>query len=402
MAQLENGTVKFKIKSFRKIPNPYATTEGEPSLGDPKPCMYFAIADVKDVPDDIPMKTNPREQKLTTAVAKKIQRSLLAEEGTNDFYLLNRGMLISAASAEFNNYDNTLTITFEDDSVHGDVDGGHTYRIIKENRDQLERGQQYVKLEILTGVEGIFQDLADARNTSTQVKDKSIAELRKQFELIKAAIAGEPYAGQIYFEENAEGTIDVGEILQVLNMFNIDRYPVSSLDSFPTVSYNGKANCIKYYLQQYKQDGEDPRNPYVKMQPIMRDIFRLYDEVETGMPAYYQQAFTNGHYGAVKGVVVAKGGKKFYSKFFGNSMDVSTPTAFIYPILGSLRALVVEGDDGLYHWKKDPKQVLGLVGKELVSTTIDRSRTLGNNPNAVGKDSGNWQTLFMRVVLASM
>lgn len=33
--------------------------------------MYIMICDVKDVPKDIPMETNLREQKLNTAVAKK-------------------------------------------------------------------------------------------------------------------------------------------------------------------------------------------------------------------------------------------------------------------------------------------------------------------------------------------
>ena len=32
---------------------------------------FIMICDIKDNPKDIPMETNPREQKLTTAVAKK-------------------------------------------------------------------------------------------------------------------------------------------------------------------------------------------------------------------------------------------------------------------------------------------------------------------------------------------
>ena len=67
--------LKFPVSSFRRIPNPYAKS----SLGDPNPEMFVAICDVKDLPDNIPMGTNPREQKLTTAVPKKIKASLLDE-----------------------------------------------------------------------------------------------------------------------------------------------------------------------------------------------------------------------------------------------------------------------------------------------------------------------------------
>ena len=85
--------LKFPVSSFRKVPNPYRKT----FIGDPKPEMFIAICDVTELPDNIPMGTNPREQKLTTAVPKKIKASLL-DETNLDFYLLNRGLLLSVAN----------------------------------------------------------------------------------------------------------------------------------------------------------------------------------------------------------------------------------------------------------------------------------------------------------------
>ena len=61
-----------------------------------------------------------------------------------------------------------------------------------------------------------------------------------------------------------------------------------------------------------------------------------------------------------------------------------------------------EGADGYYRWKKDPKAILMKMGGDLVYTTVDRSRTLGNNPQSVGKDSGNWKQLYLTVLLAGM
>ena len=95
----------------------------------------------------------------------------MLDTGELNFYLLNRGILLSAKDVSFNNYSNELTISFENCEVRGNVDGGHTYRTILQYRDQLDQGQQYVKIEILTGIEGIFQSLAAARNTSVQVQD---------------------------------------------------------------------------------------------------------------------------------------------------------------------------------------------------------------------------------------
>jgi hypothetical protein len=384
--------VKFRISAFRRLPSPY----GKGDEGESKAQMFYALCDVTELPDDFPMKTNPREQNLHTSVAKKIKLSLLEEE-TEDFYLLNRGILLSAKSVEHDNAHSELTITFEDDDLHGNVDGGHTYTIIKQNKRNITPGKQFVKIEILTGVEDLFPQLAAARNTSVQVQDKSIAELENRFDIIKETIEMETdYFDRIIYKQNADGDIDIGDIISILNLFNLDAYP-DNLVSFPIQSYSGRSKCIERYIKAHKDYGSNMQNPYVKMKPIMTDIFKLYDRLETNIGEYYRQSRPDGKakYGSVKGVSGSVGQGKFKSKFYQKTMDYATPTAFLYPILGAFRALVNSAGVGGYSWKSDPFETMDKIGKELVDTTIDRSRSLGNNPNAVGKDMGNWKTLYM-------
>lgn len=391
----EQIILTFKVTSFRKIPNPYLNLEN----GEKDSCMYVAVCDVLDIPDNIPMETNPREQKLTTNVAKKIKESLINPSEFN-FYLLNRGILLSAKEVTYNNYSNDITIVFEDRSVHGNVDGGHTYKTILENRNMLNPGEQFVKIEILTGIENIFQSLAAARNTSTQVEDKSIAELEHRFEIIKEFIATESFASRVFFKENDSGDIDVADILSILNMFNIDRY--NNMEVFPVISYSGKKSCIDYYIKEHKTHGNSNSNPYVKMKPIMVDIFRLYDEIEKRMAEFYREKNSGGKYGLVKGTIVPKNNGELKSKFYNNDMKIGSPTGFIYPILGAFRALVRKDSNGNYCWGANPFEILNAIGGELVQTTVERSRTLGNNPQSVGKDNGNWKTLYMTVLLNSI
>lgn len=388
-------TLKFPVQSFRRIPNPYAKSDN----GDNGANMYMAICDVKLLPSDIPMDTNPREQNLNTNVAKKIKNSLL-DTSALDFYLLNRGMLLSAQKVQFNNYSNELTVVFSDPDVHGDVDGGHTYRTILENRDLLDPEQQYVKIEILTGIEDIFQSLAAARNTSVQVQDKSIAELENRFDIIKNALKEQPYMDRVYFKENDSGEIDVADILSILMMFNIDRFP--DRETLPTISYSSKKKCIDLYIQDHKKEYEKTgKNPYVKMQDIMPDIFKLYDAIERNMGTFYRTKNKNGRYGAIKGVIVSKQDNELKSKFLGEPINEQSPNGFIYPILGAFRALVGERD-GSYIWKKDPFKILNQTGPELVESTVSMSRALGNNPQSTGKDANLWKTLYMTVAMAAM
>lgn len=392
-----NNEIIFKTKSFRKIPNPYYLSDEESAKGAE---MYYIVCDVKDVPNNIPMDTNPREQKLTTAVAKKIRNSL-TNPSANNFYLLNRGLLLSAEKVTFNSKNDTVSVIFSDTNIHGDIDGGHTYKIIQECQSELDYGQQFVKIEILTGVEDIFQELASARNTSTQVQDKSIAELYNRFEIIKKAIKNESFSNEVFFEENAEGSIDVSDILSILNLFNIDRYP--ELNDYAIVSYNGKKQCIDYYIKQHIEKGESLENPYVKMSKIMVDIFKLYDQLEIKARDYYSGGGTGKKYGLIRGVTKRKEGKpSFKTKFYNNNTDYLTPNGFLFPIIGAFRALVDVDDDGYYYWKKNPFEIMDKVGSDLMESTVDMSRTLGNNPNATGKNKQLWKNLYMCVAMEIM
>lgn len=392
--------IKFKVASFRKIPNPYIKSENS---GEKKADMYIIICDVKNLPTDIPMDTNPRKQNEKTRVAKKIQTSLTNHTERN-FYLLNRGLLLSAKEVSYNNESDDVSIVFEDPSVHGDVDGGHTYEIIKKWASQLEYGEQYVKIEVLTGIEDIFEQLASARNTSVQVKDQSIAELENRFDLIKDAFRNERFYNDISYKENDVQRIDVSDILAILNLFNIEKYPTDKLTPMPIISYSGKKSCIDAYINESKFHEDDQTlNPYYKMSKIMPDIAKLYDKLEINMPNYYKGDNPGvKKYGSITGVAMVKPGKqKFKTKFYETEIEYSTPNGFIYPILGAFRALVIE-KSGFYEWMKDPFKVMDDLGCDLVASTVGVSRDLGNNPNATGKNNNLWQNLFMMVKMTTM
>ena len=92
-----------------------------------------------------------------------------------------------------------VTIDFEDESCHGNIDGGHTYKILLENKDKVL--EQYVQFEVMTGVEAMIADLAEARNTSIAVDAKSMAELREKFDPIKEGLEGLPFFLKFFFKK---------------------------------------------------------------------------------------------------------------------------------------------------------------------------------------------------------
>lgn len=391
---------EFPIKSFRVLPSPFGEYNG--SLKNP--VVYECYVEIQDIPSDFPMETNPREQSLTTQVARSIKESLETDLG--NFQIKNRGIVVSAESAVFNARNSTLTINMTDFEVHGNIDGGHTYRIILDNRNDIV-DPRYVRLEVIIGAEDFFQDLAKARNTSVQVKDNSIAELEKKFELIKSPlkdIQGIDLNEHIAFKEN-EGNkrISVENIISILYNFNIDDFP--DAERQPVSTYSQKSYCLKQYIKFHNEmgDSEDSKksNPFFKMRNIIPEILTLYDHIESTLNEKYKESDGKGRYGALKGIQSKKEGSNatFKTEVLDKDLEFKSPRSFVLPILSSFRALVAEDENGFYKFEADPFEYYENLGAQMIKNTVERSRTLGNNPNALGKDTGHWRDLYNLVDL---
>lgn len=377
-------TFKVNGSSFRRLDDPFENGISK---------KYVFYAKVQDVPKGIPMATNPREQKLTSGVATAIRESL--ESNDSYFHLKNRGIVISAAKVYFNNRTDEVTIVFKDDLVHGNIDGGHTYKIICENEN--EKLEQYVQFEVMTGVEDIIEDLARARNTSVQVDEKSMAELAKKFEPIKEGLEGMPFFKRIAFKQNQVvqddetgknlRMIDAREVVAIISMFDINKYH----DNHPIQAYSSKAKILEYYL-------EDP-DYYKKLINIMPDIFDLYDAIETDFADAYNDS--GGRYGRKKFSGYKDGKTVGRSKFSQTELTYKIPDGLIYPTLAAFRALVEEDKNGNFIWKNNinPLEVWNKHKNGLTNKIMSFSASIGDNPNTVGKDGMSWDIAYMTIML---
>ena len=141
-------TLTVPAKEFKHFKDPY-----DPQRGSGRPDKYRFYVNVNDVPEELKnwMDTNPRDQNLETNVARAIRDSLL--EDNKSFHLWNRGILLSASKVVYDNRSGLARIVFENPEVHGDIDGGHTLKVILAQREK--RGslpEQYVEFEVIVGV----------------------------------------------------------------------------------------------------------------------------------------------------------------------------------------------------------------------------------------------------------
>ena len=128
-------------------------------------------------------------------MAKAIAKSI--DDGCKNFHEKNRGIVMSVDQFTYDNATKKVKVTLTNDEVHGNIDGGHTLKIILEKqKNETLHYEQYVFFEFFTGISSPVE-LAEARNQSVQVDQRSIEELNKSFETIKEALKKEEYYPRI-------------------------------------------------------------------------------------------------------------------------------------------------------------------------------------------------------------
>jgi len=380
-------SISFPVVSFRNIETPF-TKKG---LKD-----YFCVVKTTDLPDLSSWRQiNVRDPKLSGAVPTAIREGIKSHPDL--FLFMNRGIVLAADSVQFDNKTSHVTVSFSDVSLHGLLDGGHSYNIILEETKHLDF-DQFVKIEILEGFNAEdIGHVVDARNTSNQVKDESLMNLGGSFDALKEVLSGTSYYDKIAFSEFEIDTktgqpkpIDIREIIAILMTFDADNFTDMV---HPINAYRSKSTCLKHF--------KDNQKSFKKIYPIAKEILALYDHIQLELPSLYNAArgqngeVKNGKFGRLTGVGVYEGKRQAELYYINQQSKYAVPTGFVYPILGAFRAMIEE-KNGRYQWGKklNPIKLLkGDLGLKLADT-LGNYALEAQNPSKTGKSPSVWQACY--------
>ncbi len=365
----------------------------------PEVQRHIMYVQVKDVPADLPMGANPRGQNTDKMVYRQVEESLLAEDGM--FHLKHKGVTVVARSVELaEGSKDTYIVEFGDaDSKQGVLDGGHSYRLIMENQQDLPE-EQYVKIEILTGVDPEWiPDIAGGLNTSVQVQPMSLFNLKEQFDWIKKELAAEPYYARIAWRENDPGEYDAREIISLLYLFDIFSYPNSDMSRFPITAYSSKAAVLKEFAKNSEE--------FKRLRPILKDILLLADTISFEAKGLYNKANPGGKGGRAHFIEHRDGGKRgFHFTFLEKDGHDRLMSGALYPMLAAFRWMVEEDPKtGLARWKVPFPEVLKMweeAAGDLFVSSLEMGRDLGYNVNALGKNKTHWANLYKAVAMKDL
>lgn len=376
--------------------------------------VIHAFVKIKNFPNGtIPDKINPRSHekiKLKSRVPEAIQESL--EDTPRLFHLLNRGCLILAQKAWYDNKSKVLHFVIDSEEQHGMVDGATTDRVLQLVKQSISNAdfdtlseneipeyikEAYLHLEIVSGSvdEDIRINLAEARNTSEQVTGFSIEDLGGGYDWLKDVLEKSEFRGKIRYRENEPKPFDIRNVLALLTLFHCN-WEKKGKD--PIVAYTGKGAVLDIYQDQ-KKDGLSWREKFKLLSPVVVDILKLYEYVHVKFQPQYMTAYGKG----------AKLGRRKEVRYLelkpktlpltGSKIQYVIPDGWLYPLLGAFRSLLKwpKGGNGSVSWKTDPFKFFDTHGHELVTYIVSQSEQLGNNPNATGKSPVLWGGLRDKV-----
>lgn len=385
--------VKFKVEALRTLASPYRREKEDESSFE---TIYYLLVDMKELPDGISLDVNPRKPKMSTNVAKSLLNAVV--EPTTDFYINNRGIVISAKFLSFNSNNSEVTIDIGDQEdetdrhLYGILDGGHTYTAIMMKRDAIPAdAHKFVRVEVITNVQTVTR-LSDARNTSLQVSDMALFNLDDKFENVKEAIFGQPYADQIAYKDNEDKPIHISELLRLVYAFDIEKYPDDN--AAPVQSYSGKTQVFKRYRDAF----ETPLyQALVKQLPL---LVELYDTIERELPEKYKDykkgmGVSTPRFGSVRGIETLE--SETTTEFLSIPTKYSVSSGYIYPIFGAFRSLLRFEQDTL-SWIFEPLELWNEVGVSIVQNTFETS----TNPQLAGKDKQLWLANYRIVETQSL
>jgi len=354
----------------------------------------------------VPGTANVRKPKENS----KPYRNMLetARKHPRSFHLKNRGITFLCSgflTTPESNGKRSLTIELakEDEDLNGGEidearkagigDGGHTYAVIDkivQEADQLRANdptwvEPFVRVRFSTSnMEWVTtEDMVEALNTSTQVKDWTMDEYRRAFEPLKKAFAAAGFdVSNIIFKENDPGHPDwkVEDILQRLACF------LRSKSDLGPRLYKSKGRA----RQLFKDEKTQPE--FLALSNVITDVTFLPEFIESKLK---DSLVERNRFGGLR--VATERKAEFTYPSIGYKSKYQMDLAATLPLAGAFRELLeLNPKTGKEEWIIDWREAFRRAADDLYRTLVDHMPVV--NVGRLGSDPAYW-TAAANVIL---
>lgn len=389
---MTNESYAIRAKLARRLPDPnFGKSEGIEH--------HLMLVNCRDLPADLPLEANARRPNTRKMVYREVRDSLLDQTGEpGTFHLKNKGIVIVADRVEPRRGTNDEFMIHLDRTRQGILDGGHTYQLIMECREDDELPEdQHVFVQIRTSVpKEWIPAISEGLNTSVQVQEMSLQNLAGKFAWLKSDLKGHFYSTNIAWSENDPGDVSARDVIALLYMLNIGLFPDAT--NHPTAGYEKKSDALKAF---------DKTEPSFKaMKPVIDQILQLHDWITFTASDFYNQGASDvGKKGRGAGLSFMKRAKRkpFRPIFWnaGRDFDTQLEDAALYPVLAAFRVFLTHDQlTGQVKWAvpfEAVKKAWRDLAYDLLKATQHTANEFGPSKNAIGKSRLHWDGIYQKV-----
>ncbi len=401
--------------------------------------------------DVVGLTANPRKSKknkITTAICDTLRTS------PAELRFKSKGMLISSSNCTKRER-GRFTLSFEDKSYEGVLDGGHNMLAVglfifeeyfgeESNKKlrQINNWDSFIELwrshrEGLSEILEIFEfempieiiypteeykakfpdsifEISDARNNNFSLNAGTKAHHKGYYEILKEVLDAD-------INENIEWKDGEGKRIKRDDIIALSLVPLlalqeakkltSNLPKINSVSlYSSKGKCIEIFSSFFDhysdENGEVKNELFLSAISMLRDLPKLYDCIYKLFPDAYR--CHSQRFGGISCVKIYEKGKKGPSylskpattKYYKEECDAKYPDGFIIPIVAGLHSLMVVKNDKL-EWKVEPYKFIEEKLNESVKMLVNTIKDNDYNPNTVGKSNGAYDSMKIMFELLS-
>ncbi len=336
---------------------------------------------------ELPLDANVREPDIAKSRPYKDMVNTLYNE-PEKFLENNLGISVIAISVVPSG-NKKFKLTFP--SGTGILNGGHTQRAILDSQTNPDISKAIVKISVRekTFTPARIAEMASAQNSSTAVKEYSLAEKKGYYAEIKAKMDAN-VEKHIKWYEGKKVAANLGmeppDLIALLSVFDIINYQsaYNGLETQPNFAFNSKNTAFNKWVK----DPSDLKIIY----PLVNDILMLSEHIQvifakkTGL-------------GRLAVISEKKNTKKDVLPFSGEIPDYIIPKAFLFAALSSFRANVYyNATDNKVGWVQDPILLCDSCYVDLFKRISNAYKvSYHNEVKKVGSDPMIWQFLYLAV-----
>lgn len=335
----------------------------------------------------LPLDANVREPDSSKSKPYKDMLRTLEEE-PEKFLENNLGISVIASKVQCIG-NKRYRLTFP--SGTGILNGGHTQLAILDSKSNPNISKAIVKVSVREkAVDPLrIAEIAAAQNSSTAVKEYSLAEKKGLFAKLKAYMHPDNEKHIIWYEGKTVAA-NLGmvptDLIAMINLYDftshMSNYSTSS--SQPTASCSSKSSVFNNWVTD--------SSSYEKVYPLINDIIRLSEYIQMDFPKKTGM-------GRLQIVMDSKNKSSKQLVFSGEVPQYLIPKAFLYSVMSAFRAnIYYDGVNKQVGWFEDPLVLYKNNSVDLFKEVANAYKgSYKNDIKRVGNDPMLWKLLFMQL-----